>query len=35
MEENKMYLVNKFFNSETIRTVWNKEGKSNFSVLSI
>ena len=25
MEQNKMYLINKIFNNETIRTVWDKE----------
>ena len=25
MDENKMHLINKIFNNETIRTVWNKE----------
>lgn len=25
MEENKMHLINKLFNNETIRTVWDKE----------
>ena len=25
MKEEKMYLINKIFNNESIRTVWNKE----------
>ena len=25
MEESKMHLINKLFNNETIRTVWDKE----------
>ena len=25
MDENKMHSINKIFNNETIRTVWNKE----------
>ncbi len=25
MNKNKMYLINKMFNSDTIRTVWDKE----------
>ena len=25
MEQNKMYLINKIFNNETIRTVWDRE----------
>ena len=25
MTEDKVYLINKIFNNETIRTVWNKE----------
>jgi hypothetical protein len=25
MDENKMHLINKIFNNETIRTIWNKE----------
>jgi hypothetical protein len=36
MEENKMYLVNKIFNNETIRTVWNKEDEKYYiSVVDI
>ena len=25
MNQNKIYLINKMFNSDTIRTVWDKE----------
>ena len=36
MKENKMYLVNKIFNDETIRTVWDKEQEKYFiSVVDI
>ena len=37
MDENKMHLINKIFNNETIRTVWDKdeEKKWYFSVVDI
>ena len=36
MKEEKMHLINKIFNDETIRTVWNKEeGKYYISVVDI
>ena len=36
MDQDKMYLVNKLFNNETIRTVWNKEQEKYFiSVVDI
>ena len=36
MNQNKMYLINKIFNNETIRTVWNKdEEKYYISVVDI
>ena len=28
--QNKMYLINKIFNNETIRTVWDKEEEKYF-----
>ena len=30
MNQDKMYLVNKIFNNETIRTVWDKEQEKYF-----
>ena len=30
MNQNKMHLVNKLFNNETIRTVWNKENEKYY-----
>ena len=30
MEQDKMYLINKIFNNETIRTVWDKESEKYF-----
>ena len=30
MDENKMHLVNKIFNNETIRTIWDKEQEKYF-----
>ena len=30
MKENKMHLISKLFNSETIRTVWDKEKEKYF-----
>ncbi|MBQ8892120.1 MAG: hypothetical protein IJ068_04630 [Bacilli bacterium] len=30
MDQDKMHLVNKLFNSETIRTIWNKEQEKYF-----
>ena len=35
MEQDKMHLINKIFNNETIRTVWDrdKEKKYNISVI--
>lgn len=36
MKENKMYLVNKIFNNDTIRTIWDKEKEKYFiSVVDI
>ena len=36
MDENKMLLINKIFNSETIRTIWDKEQEKYFiSVVDI
>ena len=36
MNQNKMYLINKIFNSETIRTVWNKEEEKYYiSVIDV
>ena len=36
MKENQMHLINKMFNSETIRTVWNREKKKYYiSVVDI
>ena len=36
MKENQMHLINKMFNSETIRTVWNKEEQKYYiSVIDI
>ena len=36
MDENKMHLINKIFNNETIRTVWNKEKEKYYiSVVDI
>ena len=36
MDENKMHLVNKIFNNETIRTIWDKEQEKYFiSVVDI
>lgn len=30
MKQDKMYLINKIFNNETIRTVWDKEEEKYF-----
>ena len=30
MEENKMHLISKIFNNETIRTVWEKESEKYY-----
>ena len=30
MEQDKMHLINKIFNNETIRTVWDKEQEKYF-----
>ena len=30
MDENKMHLINKIFNSETIRTIWDKEDEKYY-----
>ena len=30
MNQDKMYLINKLFNNETIRTVWDKEREKYF-----
>lgn len=30
MEQDKMHLINKIFNNETTRTVWNKEDKKYY-----
>ena len=30
MEENKMHLIKKIFNNETIRTVWDKESEKYY-----
>lgn len=27
MEKDKLYLINKIFNNETVRTVWDKESE--------
>jgi len=36
MKENKMHLINKIFNNETIRTVWDKENEKYYiSVVDI
>jgi len=36
MDENKMHLINKIFNNETIRTVWDKdEEKYYISIVDI
>ena len=36
MEQDKMHLINKIFNNETIRTVWNKESEKYYiSVVDI
>lgn len=36
MEENKMHLINKIFNNETIRTIWDKEQEKYFiSIIDI
>ena len=36
MNQAKMYLINKLFNNETIRTVWDKENEKYFiSVVDI
>ena len=36
MEQNKMYLINKIFNNETIRTVWDRETEKYYmSVVDI
>ena len=36
MKENQMHLISKMFNSETIRTVWNKEEQKYYiSVVDI
>ena len=36
MNQDKMYLINKIFNNETIRTVWDKESEKYYiSVVDI
>ena len=36
MDENKMHLISKIFNNETIRTIWDKEQEKYFrSVVDI
>ena len=36
MNQDKMYLINKLFNNETIRTVWNKEEEKYYvSVIDV
>ena len=30
MDENKMQLINKLFNNETIRTIWDKEDEKYY-----
>ena len=30
MDENKMQLINKMFNNETIRTIWDKEDEKYY-----
>lgn len=36
MEQNKMHLINKIFNNETIRTVWDRETEKYYiSVVDI
>ncbi len=36
MKENQMHLINKMFNSEIIRTIWNKEEQKYYiSVVDI
>ena len=30
MEQDKMYLISKIFNNETIRTVWDKEDEKYY-----
>ena len=36
MKENQMHLINKMFNSETIRTIWNREEQKYYiSVIDI
>ena len=35
MNEDKMHLVNKLFQNETIRTVWSKEEKYYISVVDV
>ena len=35
MNQEKMHLVNKIFNNETIRTVWDKEEKYFISVVDL
>ncbi len=32
MNQDKMHLINKLFNNETIRTIWDKENKSTILV---
>ena len=32
MDENKMQLINKLFNNETIRTIWDKDEEKYLSV---
>src|SRR5574344_1018210 len=33
MKENQMYLINKIFNDETIRTMWNKEEEKYYIIV--
>lgn len=35
MKQDKMHLINKIFNNETIRTVWDAEEENTISVLLI
>ena len=36
MDENKMQLINKLFNNETIRTIWDKEDEKYYiSIINI
>ena len=35
MNQDKMHLINKMFNSETIRTIWDKENEKYYACVCL